>query len=408
MKNSQTQRYLAIALFALTVAASTGALLRFGLIWGMPGWATSYTAIRHAHSHLMYFGWVSLALMALIWHFLPNETGRPLPRGINIQMAASALLALLSFPAFWINGYGTTEIGSANLPLGSMAAGINGLLWLFFAGLYLRATWQLAERTLAIQLWDWAVLLLLLAFGGALGLVAAVIFAISEPLVQQLSLHLFLDLFGLGWFQLGLLGALWAWLRQRAISAPHWLPSQSLALLLVPTFLLGVSPMVLSNELFWVGALSNVGAAFLLIWHLHGLWKVRAQLSIFVILALLPLLVHIGTAFVTLWPGVWRWSAGTQLRIFFLHNFLLGWISSALIGLILVLLAQRKSTQPPLLTILWFCGIGTMIVALLGIGMIQWIPLSAALLFRIAAWSTLPIVLAAAWLLIHSGINQKS
>ena len=95
-----THRFITIAAFALTVAAATGALLRFGLIWGMPTWTTSYTAIRHAHSHLMYFGWVTLALMALIWHFLPQQTGRPLPRGVGGQMTASALLGLLSFPAF--------------------------------------------------------------------------------------------------------------------------------------------------------------------------------------------------------------------------------------------------------------------------------------------------------------------
>ena len=46
-------RYRTWALFALTVAAGTGMLLRFGLVLGMPTWAQNYTAIRHAHSHLM-------------------------------------------------------------------------------------------------------------------------------------------------------------------------------------------------------------------------------------------------------------------------------------------------------------------------------------------------------------------
>lgn len=65
-------RYRAFAFFSLAVAVCTGMLLRFGLVMGMPAWAQNYTAIRHAHSHLMFFGWVTMGLMALIWHFLPT------------------------------------------------------------------------------------------------------------------------------------------------------------------------------------------------------------------------------------------------------------------------------------------------------------------------------------------------
>ena len=73
------RRYGTVATGLLTIAAATGVLLRFGLFMGMPGWALNYAAVRHAHSHLMYFGWVTLGLMALIWHFLPHLTGRPAP-----------------------------------------------------------------------------------------------------------------------------------------------------------------------------------------------------------------------------------------------------------------------------------------------------------------------------------------
>ncbi|MEZ4710446.1 MAG: hypothetical protein R3A44_24805 [Caldilineaceae bacterium] len=72
--------YSTISLLSLALAAGTGVLLRFGLVMGMPAWASNYGAIRHAHSHLMYFGWVTLGLMALIWRGLPGLTGRPLPK----------------------------------------------------------------------------------------------------------------------------------------------------------------------------------------------------------------------------------------------------------------------------------------------------------------------------------------
>ena len=58
--------YLVVAFFALALAASTGVIIRFGLVYGFPTWASNYTAMRHAHSHLMYFGWGTLGIMALI------------------------------------------------------------------------------------------------------------------------------------------------------------------------------------------------------------------------------------------------------------------------------------------------------------------------------------------------------
>ncbi|MCB0128890.1 MAG: hypothetical protein KDE58_41780, partial [Caldilineaceae bacterium] len=111
--------------------------------------------------------------------------------------------------------------------------------------------------------------------------------------------------------------------------------------------------------------------------------------------------LHIGTALVILWPGVWRWSAGTQLRIFFLHNFLLGWISSALLGVLFTFLGEQGQRWDQGIRLLWFAGIGFMIAALLGIGLIQFLPVSAALLFRVAAWSSIFVVLAAGGFLVR-------
>jgi hypothetical protein len=389
-------RYRPVAFFALALAAATGMLLRFGLVLGMPAWAQNYTAIRHAHSHLMYFGWVTVALMALIWHFLPTITGRPLSRGVGLQMAASALLALLSFPAFWVNGYGLTQIGSAELPLGSMAAGLNGLLWLLFVALYVRATWGLAERSLAVQLWDWAVVLLLFAFRGALGLVASIALGLTNPLVQQLSLHLFLDLFGVGWFNLALLGILWALLGKEATKR-QWLPTQSLALLLAPTFILGVSPALVTADMFWLATLANIGAALLLGRHLCALWRQRLQLPLLARFGLLILAVHLLTAVAILWPGFWQWSAGTQLRLFFLHDFLLGWVSSTLLGVLLKVGSRQPRVGEHYLAFAWMGGVAAMLLALLGVGFLQFNPVPAVTWFWLAAWSSVPLSVVALW-----------
>ena len=400
------KRYQTIALFSLTLAATTGILLRFGLVMGMPTWAENYSAIRHAHSHLMYFGWVTLGLMALIWHYLPRLTGEQLPKGVRAQMGASALLALLSFPAFWANGYGLTQIGSAELPLGAMISGLNGILWLVFAAIYMRATRHLPTRPLPIQLWDWAIVLLLIAFGGALGLVGMVVADSSSIALQQLFLHLFLDLFAVGWFNLAILGLLWARVSEQA-SLPRWLPSQSLALCVAPTFLLGVSPAIVTDSLFWIAALANLATAALLTRHLFAFWQRRAELPAMAQFGLLALCVHVCGALLVIWPGFWQWSAGTQLRIFFLHNFLLGWVSSVLLGILCATGMILAGVKARLLTALWVGGVGLMLLALLALGFIQFVPIRAVTLFRIAAWSSIGPALAALWALGDPFIAQR-
>ncbi len=409
MQPRQFRRYLLTALFALVIAAATGSLLRFGLGWGMPAWAANYTAIRHAHSHLMYFGWATLALMALIWHFLSGYTGRALPPSVHWQMGITSVLALLSFPAFWVNGYGLTQIGSASLPLGAMIASLNGLTWFHFAWLYWQESRHLARRPLPVQLWDWAILLLLLSSGGALGLVGLVVTGSQSLFLQQTFLHLFLDLFAVGWFTMALLGLLWAWMSTPTPGTGEgWgggsaarLPILPLALAIAPTFFLGISPALVAPPLFWVAALANGLAGLLLFWHAGALlryWTILPWLARF---GVGMLTVHALMALVVLWPGVWKWGAGTQLRVYFLHNLLLGWLSSLLLALIVDQLGLGKTRGSGWLGWAWIGGVGLLLLTLLGLGLLQFVPISALVLLRAAAWSSLvPVAVAiGVWLL---------
>jgi len=100
------------------------------------------------------------------------------------------------------------------------------------------------------------------------------------------------------------------------------------------------------------------------------------------------LAVHGLIGLVILWPGVWAWSGGTQLRVYFLHNLLLGWMSSALLALILDLLGLGKIRWMGWLGWAWIVGVGGMLLTLLGLGMLQFVPISALLLLRAAAWSS--------------------
>jgi len=415
--------WLRVALFALLLAAATGVLLRFGLVRGMPVWAANYGAVRHAHSHLMYFGWGTLGIMALIWGMLPQQTGRALPRGASMQMLLTSVLSLLSFPAFWANGYGVTEVFGRSLPLGSMAAAANGLPWFLFAGLYISATWRLPERSLAVQLWDWALALLLLASLGAMTLGVQVALDVESAALREASLHLFLDLFATGWFSLASLGLLWAWLgrgetgnatsgrlepREGSAGRGVWLPTMSLALPLAVTFVLGMSPAAVPPPVFWTAAAANAIAAALFFLHLRALWGRRDRLPLLVRFGMLFLTLYLLTAVAILVPGVWRVAVGGQLRVFYLHNLLLGFMSSLLLGMALPVLrgdsdqGERVSGRERALDLLWSVGVGVMVAALLGLGLSRWVPISALFWLRLAAWSSILPPVAATLALVVS------
>ncbi len=396
MSFQQTRWFLGIAVAALVIAAWTGVLMRFGMVYGFPTWAQNFGAIRHAHSHLMYFGWVTLALMALIWAELPRLTGRPLPRGVAAQMTLTAVMALVSFPAFWINGYGLTTVGTARLPLGSMAATFNGLTWFVFMALYLRATRRLPARPIAVQLWDWALILLALASMGAVGLVGMVATDARQPFLQQVFLHLFLDLFAVGWFTLALLGVLWARLDTQRLRLPVF----ALALLLMPTFLLGVSPALLSALLFWVAAIANAGAALLLGVHGVQLWRRQRDLPALTWFALAGLAMVVLVAFLLLWPGVWARLGSGQMRIFYLHVYLLVWVSTALVGQVQERLSPDSTLVRRLINPLWVGGVLVMVVGLLGLGLAPWLGTPMLWWLHVSAWGSGAVAVAASLLLV--------
>lgn len=316
------------ALGCFVIAGVTGSLLRFGLLRGLPA-GLSIVNVRHAHSHLMYFGWVTPALMILIMTWLPKLTGRRVPTKMRWVMVATIVAALAAYVMFIQYGYQATQIAGRRLPLSVMAATVNVIAWYLFAFFYYRSTKQVA-RTRPFRFWDAAIGFMVLASFGAWGVAIVSRLGISDPFWSQAMTHLFLDLFSEGWFVLAILGFISTVHSPRSDRVAHW--GEQLVVIGLPVvFLLalpvGLVPAGLRAIASVGGGLVSIGL-FLLIW---AMWPtMKAGLSTWQIpLAFLALKALLGLGMVL--PVTARWAQQNGLRIFYLHVLLLGFITLGLV-----------------------------------------------------------------------------
>ena len=313
------------ALVVFVLAGATGAAFRFAVAMG-DTFGLNLTHVRHAHSHLMYFGWVTPALFALIAQRL-FSLGRAERAGGRVIGAAFGL-ALLSFPAFLLYGYGPAQVGSARIPLSVIASGLNVLAWYAFAAVYLYARRSAAGTALVRQL-DVAVAFLVLSTLGAWGLPVVVATGGSEA-VQSALTHLFLDAFSEGWFVLGVLGLAVAdatlnETSARVVRAASWVVAAGVPFV----FALGM-PSVHVPATFAV--LARVGGVLVgggLLVAAAALWpRVRRLWRVALVLLAVKAAGQVGVA---LWPGG-GWAGLPAFRILYLHLMLLGFVTLGLVA----------------------------------------------------------------------------
>ena len=189
---------------AFVLAGLTGVAFRLGMVGALPG-PLELGDVRHAHSHLMFFGWAAPALMLLIADRLQPLAGnvRSMRRAAVWALAAG----FTAYPVFLVSGYGTVAVLGRPVPLSVLVASANGVAWLAFAVAYRRATRGMV-RDRALRLWDAAVVFLLLAPVGAMGRGMADATG-AEPFWSSSAIHAFLGWFADGWLLLGVLGLAW-------------------------------------------------------------------------------------------------------------------------------------------------------------------------------------------------------
>jgi hypothetical protein len=316
----------ALSLFVL--AGLTGSLLRYGQLRGLPT-GLYLVNVRHAHSHLMYFGWATPALMGLIAAWLPRLSGRPLSRRFQWAMGATVIVALLAYTPFLLFGYQLAEIGDSRLPISVIAATLNVLAWYVYAFLYYKAT-RGVERVRPLRFWDAALIFMILASFGAWGVAVVSRLGVEDPFWSTAMTHLFLDIFSEGWFVLATLGLVYASYRAASESVARW-GEQLIVIGLPVLFLLAMPINLVPGGLRVIAGIGGllVGAGLLLT--IVALWpSVSAGFNGWrTPLALLALKAVIGLGMIL--PATARWAQQNSLRIFYLHALLLGFITLGLV-----------------------------------------------------------------------------
>jgi hypothetical protein len=324
----QTLRsHLRFAFAAFLLAAAAGVFFRFGAAGLLSLGPLGLGDIRHAHSHLMLFSWVTPVIAALIGLRLAADPGTLWWRLVRLALG----LGMLSFPCFLLWGYEPATIGPARIPLAVIVSTLSMFVWYALAWQY-RHRRPDAPPTEAIRLWDLAFILLVVSTIGGWGRGAVAGMGIEDPFWQSATVHSFVDLFAEGWLGVATLGLLYD--RLDLSSDPLARRATRLMAVGLPfVFLLGIRVDLVPPTLRLLGSLSGllVAAGYLL--HVTRLWQATRRPTLRLALAALAIKAS-ALALATI-PPVARWAETNHLQIPYLHVFLLGFVSLVLLELAL-------------------------------------------------------------------------
>ena len=330
----------AASMGCFVLAAGTGVLFRLGLVWGLPP-GLAFDRLRHAHSHLMYLGWVTPWLFALMAALLSSTTGRPLrrPGMARAIVGATVVTALLAYGLFAAFGYEAVPVGGARVPLAAAASSLSIVLWYAFIAWYRGETAGLPRpapssgAAMARRLWATALAMMAVASLGAWGRAALGAAGVTDPFWQDAAVHLFLDVFSDGWMVLALLGV-GQLLHGRPDAPPSPWARWGLALAAagIPlAFLVGVPLWRVPAPARMVAGAGSLAAGVGLLVLTADLWR-RSRPDPIWRLALAALGIKAVASAVVAWPGVAIWVERWNLRILYLHLLLLGGVTLGLVA----------------------------------------------------------------------------
>lgn len=375
-------------------------MYRLGMLTTLP-FDLTLTHVRHAHSHLMFFNWVTPIPMLLIASNVTSvapEAVKSFKRCLFSMMA----IGFAAFPFFFLYGYQSVPLGSAELPVSVILSGGVMITWYWFLKIYLTYREQ-STPGLPRLFYESALLMLVVSSLGAWGVAVFQFGGAENPLIASALTHFFLSTFTEGWCVLAALGILFKYLEVRQVPVHEsWLVAP--IVLGVPLmFPFGMPVHLLTNQLLIAAGFGSILVAAGLILNLVVLIRNSGKTISWewiVVLNLLgaKIIMQVGAAILPF--NFWLGSHG--LRILYLHIVLLGFVS-------LTFFSAWHSIRPHVNKSGLKFVTGSILLVLLSLLLISgmWPPdWQPGRPYSIVAWVALFPVLSAiweGWLVIRSG-----
>jgi cbb3-type cytochrome oxidase subunit 1 len=334
------RRYAVSAVLFLVLLATWGALNR-GKLAGFDVLPLfSFTALMHAHSHVAYFGWTSLAIMGAIIAHLHDGFGLnviPNERIIGINLTLIVATTLAAWVSFTLQGYA---------PLSIAVSSINVLWWYVFAWILLRA-WQQRTRgpDLPMQYFLAATSFMVISSVGAWVRAAMIGFKVSDALPTDGAVYFYLHTFTEGWLVLGAIGIVY-WILPRLAGRPvlkERLARVQLGLsviFLLPTFLVELYADGLPEPWNYIGGIFQILMLIpnvLFIYNIVHALQIRRSPTLvprFIEWSMLAFLVKAVFDVIRAFEPVALALGGRQSVVGYLHLTLLGFVSMVLMAIV--------------------------------------------------------------------------
>jgi hypothetical protein len=339
--------YVLYAAAFLVVTLLSGAWLRAAFLWPDVLGSFSFANALHAHSHVAFFGWTSMALFALLTR---SAAGVHRPGWVRVHAHLVGLASAAAFVGFLRSGYAPHTIAISALHV---------VLWFWFAV----GAWAGLRRLPVMERRFYQAAVAFLVLSGVGAKMPGIVMARGalDPWLNQLAVQSFLTPFASGWLVLGAMGAVYG--RIERVGMHRWVLGLTVTGVVPSTFLhtIAAPPYAAMHHIGRAGTLLLGVAAVLFAW---DVLRSRTTSPVFRLVGIAVL----GAGAAQLIAALALDTAvinNRSLTIAYLHLVLLGVVTPALVATALPRSLSRR--------VVAFFG-GGLAVMLVSLGMLGWVP----------------------------------